>query len=211
MDVYSSFEKLVINEQRDKDYTTFVKDIGSKMVIVAPHDGGIEPGTSEIAKSISKDRYSCYCFEGLKSSGNKALHITSTRFDDPECVMMCKQSHMVVSIHGFDDDFEIVHVGGGNPEMREIMIVSLNSANFFAKSDISKHSGKNFKNICNIGMLGGIQLEISNGLRKRMFAGLNRKGRETTTELFDKFIDVIQCSLKGKEAFIIRDNINEII
>ena len=37
---------------------------------------------SEIRNEVSKN-YSLYLFEGLKSSGNKDLHITSTRFDEP--------------------------------------------------------------------------------------------------------------------------------
>lgn len=43
----------------------------------APHGGGIEPGTSEIADAIGGERGSFYTFGGLKSSGTADLHITS--------------------------------------------------------------------------------------------------------------------------------------
>jgi phage replication-related protein YjqB (UPF0714/DUF867 family) len=53
------------------------------VAVIAPHGGGIEPGTSELATAIAGDDFSLYLFEGLKSAGNGELHITSTNFDEP--------------------------------------------------------------------------------------------------------------------------------
>jgi phage replication-related protein YjqB (UPF0714/DUF867 family) len=67
---------------------------------VAPHGGGIEPGTSELADAIAGSDLSFYTFEGLKSSGNTDLHITSTRFDEPMCLTLLASSSVVVTLHG---------------------------------------------------------------------------------------------------------------
>jgi poly-gamma-glutamate hydrolase-like protein len=60
--------------------------------LVAPHGGGIEPGTSELADAIAASDLSFYTFEGLKPSGNTDLHITSTRFDEPMCLTLLASS-----------------------------------------------------------------------------------------------------------------------
>jgi phage replication-related protein YjqB (UPF0714/DUF867 family) len=48
-------------------------------------------------------------------------------------------------------------------------------------------------NICNIGRSGaGVQLEISEGLRKSFFASLNCAGRRQTTCQLDKFSEAVR-------------------
>jgi phage replication-related protein YjqB (UPF0714/DUF867 family) len=45
------------------------------LAILAPHGGGIEPGTSELAEAVAGEGLSFYAFEGLKRSGNAVLHV----------------------------------------------------------------------------------------------------------------------------------------
>jgi Poly-gamma-glutamate hydrolase len=80
--------------------TTLVRRARPKFALVAPHGGGIEPGTSELADAIAGSDLSFYTFEGLKSSGNTDLHITSTRFDEPMCLTLLASSSVVVTLHG---------------------------------------------------------------------------------------------------------------
>jgi phage replication-related protein YjqB (UPF0714/DUF867 family) len=201
-DTYKNFEKLSSVEKKNLDYQIVISNIDSRIAIVAPHGGGIEPGTSEIAKSISGDNFKCYCFEGIKSTKNKEyLHITSTNFDEQKCVEMCEGSDAVVTIHGADKDGDIVFIGGLNESLKRAMIDKLKEDGFNAQEDTTGHSGQDSGNICNKGVLKkGLQLEISKGLRKKMFKGLKRKDRQSTTDIFDKFIGSIRSVLRGQKA-----------
>jgi phage replication-related protein YjqB (UPF0714/DUF867 family) len=201
-DTYKNFKSLSAVEKKDVDFNIFTENVKSRIAIVAPHGGGIEPGTSEIARSISNGKYNCYCFEGIKSKENKELlHISSTNFDEPDCIAVCQSSDTVVTIHGADDDDDIVFVGGLNEELKRAMIEKLKKAGFKAKEDATGHSGQDNMNLCNKGtMKKGLQFEISNGLRKKMFKGLKRKDRKSTTKTFDKFIESIQCVLEKYET-----------
>jgi len=87
MDVYRNFAELSESEREDIDFRIYAfKREGSSTVIVAPHGGAIEPGTSEVAKKVANNALSLFIFEGIKSKDNKRLHITSTNFDEPRCV-----------------------------------------------------------------------------------------------------------------------------
>ena len=77
------------------------------------------------------------------------------------------------------------------------MIQKLKRVGFKAKQDTTRHSGQDIGNLCNKGtMKKGLQLEISNGLRKKLFKGLKRKDRKSTTPTYDKFIEAIQSVLE---------------
>ena len=103
-DKYPNFDVLSRSEISGIDYQISVRRAGDAFAIVAPHGGGIEPGTSEIADAIAAGEFSFYAFEGLKSSGNTDLHITSTRFDEPMCLTLIRQSDIVLTLHGEDSD-----------------------------------------------------------------------------------------------------------
>jgi phage replication-related protein YjqB (UPF0714/DUF867 family) len=179
------------------DYCRTILPRTSVITVIAPHGGGIEPGTSEIAKAIAGDQFSLYCFEGLKSQGNyKDLHITGTNFDDPDCVQLTGKSRVVLAIHGCDDDNEVVYVGGCNENIRTQLIDALTGAGFYAKKDVTAHSGRNPQNICNRGLPeGGVQLEIAEGLRLKMFRSLKRHERIFIQPPFEVFVNAVQESL----------------
>ena len=200
-DTYDNFEQLSAAEKEHVDYKIFTEDAKLKIAIVAPHGGGIEQGTSEIAQSISNGKYNCYCFEGIKSSENKKfLHITSTNFDEPKGIKVCQSSEAVVTIHGAENDEDIVFVGGLHKELKSALIEKLTKEGFNAKEDTTEHSGQDIGNLCNKGtMKRGLQIEISKGFRKKMFKGLNRKDRKFTTEIYAKFIESVQSVLEEYE------------
>lgn len=83
-DKYSSFAELVQNEPPGA-YSIRWRKTESTIAVIAPHGGAIEPGTSEIALEIAGADLSYYLFDGQKAKENSALHITSTRFDEPIC------------------------------------------------------------------------------------------------------------------------------
>jgi phage replication-related protein YjqB (UPF0714/DUF867 family) len=196
-DTYKDFKSLSAVEKEGKDYRIWARKINLRIAIVAPHGGGIEPGTSEIAKSIAGNDFTCYLFEGIKNRQNKKyLHLTSTNFDEPEGVKICNNSDMVLTVHGTEENDDFVYVGGRNQVLKNKMIRQLKNDGFNATEDTTHHSGRNAENICNrCKSLEGLQLEISKGLREKMFKELNATHQKSTTQVFDKFVQSIRSVL----------------
>jgi phage replication-related protein YjqB (UPF0714/DUF867 family) len=198
-DKYCDFATLALNEQAGIDYGILVRRARPAFAIVAPHGGGIEPGTSEIADAIAGERFSFYAFEGLKSTGNTDLHITSTRFDEPMCLTVLNVSDVVVTLHGeeSEEDGEGVFLGGLDDVLGAAICSALKQKGF----DVRKHTspnlqGRDKKNICNRGTSGaGVQLELSKAVRTTMFESLTRSGRKHPTERFDLFVTAIRSVL----------------
>lgn len=192
-DKYLSFSKLSQHEREGKDFTRIAIPRDTGIAILAPHGGGIEPGTSEIAAALARDDLSFYAFEGLKPSGSQALHITSTNIDEPSCVSLVGQSHTVVSIHGCQGEHELVYVGGLDGALRARLIQAFICAGIAAVEDNSHHSGKHPSNICNRGRSRkGAQLELTAGLRRKMFKGLKAAYRRHKTPLFALFVYAVR-------------------
>lgn len=86
-DKYQNFTELHANEKRDVDFSVTVRKTKSKVAVIAPHAGQIEPKTSEIAKEIAGTDLCLYLFEGKKSEANfETLHVTSENFNDSACL-----------------------------------------------------------------------------------------------------------------------------
>ncbi len=194
-DTYPNFAALEKHERSGIDYSVFVRRAEPAFAVVAPHGGGIEPGTSEIADAIAFQRWSFYAFEGLKRSGNRVLHITSTCFDEPMCLTLVGNTNRVVTIHGeeSDEDGEGVFVGGLDVELGTSIGDLLRTRGF----DVRKHpdpdlQGVDPKNICNRGAAGaGVQLELSQAVRKTLFESLTREGRKQRKPRFTIFVDAV--------------------
>jgi phage replication-related protein YjqB (UPF0714/DUF867 family) len=195
---YKSFADLSRSEHEGISYQRIVKKRGSGLAIIAPHGGGIEPGTSEIAKAIAGLLFSYYIFDGLKQEGNEILHITSTLFDEPKCLQLINDSEIVVVIHGCGGDEKAIHVGGLHDELKTRLLNALVKEGFDAHVARGNYAGDQLQNVCNRGCSGrGIQLEISDGLRRAMFKGFDREGRKITTDIFRKFVASIHKELRS--------------
>jgi phage replication-related protein YjqB (UPF0714/DUF867 family) len=199
-DTYPNFATLQQHERSGIDYSILIRREESAFAILAPHGGGIEPGTSEIADAIARLRWSFYAFEGLKSSGNSVLHITSTRFDEPMCLILLSETTRVVTIHGeeSEDDGEGVFVGGLDEELGARVGALLKEQGF----DVRKHTDRNLQgldpqNICNRGRAGaGVQLELSRAVRATLFESLTREGRKHPTPRFTVLVDAVAAALE---------------
>ena len=195
-DTYPNFAALARNERSGIDYQVRVRRARPAFAIMAPHGGGIEPGTSEIADAIASDRHSFHTLEGLKSSGNAVLHITSTRFDEPMCLSVLGHTAVVVTLHGehSEDDGEVVFVGGRKRALGDRIGAALARQGF----DVRKHDdpdlqGLEERNICNRGTSGaGVQLELSRAVRKTLFESLTREGRIYPTARFEVFVGAVR-------------------
>ena len=198
-DKYPDFDALSRNETSGIDFRILARRAKASFAIVAPHGGGIEPGTSEVADSIADAECCFYAFEGLKSSDNSDLHITSTHFDEPLCLKLIRQSQVVITIHGEESEAngEGVFLGGRNQALGKNIGTALIAAGF----GVRKHpdpdlQGTEAANQCNRGKSrSGVQLELSRAVRKEMFLSLTREGRKCTTAKFHTFVDVVHAVL----------------
>lgn len=181
-DKYANFAALAHGEL-PQSYSIRVRNLGSRIAVVAPHGGAIEPGTSEVACAIAGDDLSYYVFEGLKSKANTDLHITSTSFDEPQCLQLVTAASVVVAVHGEASDEPVVFLGGRNTACMSAVQSALAAAGFVTGNHTNVAlQGRDPSNIVNRGLCGaGVQLELSRGLRKQLFASLESGGRAQPT------------------------------
>ncbi|ARW40245.1 poly-gamma-glutamate hydrolase family protein [Bacillus amyloliquefaciens] len=192
-DVYRNFAELQSNEP-DTNYNILAIDRTSPVLILAPHGGSIEGGTSELARELSKN-YSTYLFESLKTPNGFDLHITSTHFDEPTALDLVARHQRVISLHGYSDSAEHIIVGGTDPVRGQTLVDRLNAAGFSAELVGAGHrfAGASSANIANKCITGeSLQIELSTGLRKSMFGKFSLNGRAgTETETFYKFAGLL--------------------
>lgn len=178
-DKYKNFEELNKHEKRGRDFDIEKVLRKSDFAIIAIHGGGIEPGTTEIARRIAGEDFSFYTFAGKKDKGNfDDLHITSDRFDEPECLELVGKHKKVISIHGEKSkDKEFVIMGGLDFGLRDKTGRMLVDAGFVLKES-SNLKGEGATNICNLCASGaGVQLEISKKIRDRLISDKELMGR----------------------------------
>ena len=164
---------------------------------MAPHSGGIEFGTDPIAQSIADPEHTFWAFKGIKKTGNRILHITSTRFDVPDALKITLAAQTVITIHGCHGEASVVHVGGRHSELKSQIYQSLCRAGFNAQiSTEPALRGENPTNLCNRCISGrGVQLEISKGLRKTMFNSYEGRDTRKKTECFFRFTNAVKTAL----------------
>jgi len=199
MDVYRNFAELIESEREGIDFRIYaVKRKGSSTVIVAPHGGAIEPGTSEVAKEVAHNDLSLAIFEGIKPKGNKRLHITSANFDEPRCVELVQESDTVVAIHGEGSAGLSVFLGGRDDNLRAKLIAALERYGYAVKTHGNPGlHGLAPENICNRGRDGvGVQIELSSGLRQTFFQSLTEKGRKKPAGELVRFAAAVREGLQ---------------
>ena len=194
-DRYENFEMLCLGEPPDA-FRIRCNRRPSDVLIIAPHGGKIERWTSEIAAEISDDEYNLYCFEGRKRSQNRDLHITSSRFDEPQALEMLSGCNQVVAVHGCAGEEQVVYLGGLDHALRDAIAQSL-AAHGIA---VDVHQNPNFqgvhpKNICNRGRRGcGVQLELSFGLRSSLTEAAATEGMPTIAMFAAAIRDAIEAT-----------------
>ena len=169
-----SFQEIADTKTEGFDYRISVLDRGSAIVIIAPHGGDIEPGTSEIAAAVADVDLSLYDFKGLRNtSGHRELHLPSHIFDEPRCLELVETAETVVAIHGRKDgdDAQRVWIGGLDVQRCRKTMAELVKVGFEAvvREPGETLAGTAISNICNRGKRrAGIQLEIPKTLRDRL-------------------------------------------
>lgn len=165
-DLYPCYTALAALEREGQDYRVHCLWRDSPLTILAPHGGGIEPGTLPLARLLAGDVYNFYGFEGLKSGAeNRQLHLTSHRFDEPRCLDLLARSPRVLVIHGFRQPADSACVGGLDRELATLLANALSRAGIPIVS-LPGRRGLHPNNLCNRGATGaGVQLELGRDLR----------------------------------------------
>src|SRR5436309_466442 len=101
-----------------------------RCLLIAPHGGGIEPGTSEIMRAVADlGGWAWYEFAGFLRQGNReALHLRSTAFNEPALLGLLPQTAFVIAFHGALEAREpVVYAGGRFKPGRETIARSINA------------------------------------------------------------------------------------
>jgi phage replication-related protein YjqB (UPF0714/DUF867 family) len=193
-----------------------------KTVILAPHGGGIERGTSELCLAVAGYHpanlpitppaavtYDYWMFEGVREDDNRPLHVPSTGCDDQWAVSLCAGACNALSLHGFepkpplDPDAQLILVGGKDTALHDLLLPAFKKAGLKAVDPgQGELDGNDDKNIVNKTRKGeGTQLELSTPLRDAMFTDIRRSRRKhTTTEVFWTFAAVCRDAIDRLEV-----------
>lgn len=196
-DKYQNFADLAANEVEGTDYRITVMDRPSEIAVIAIHAGAIEGGTSELTQEVAAETFSSYMFEAIKSSGNTALHITSTHFDEPRALDLVGKSAYCLSLHGYSDTVnKHTLIGGADHDIKQQAYQALVAAGFSAEilPEEDRLSGSDPENICNkTTREKGLQLELSTAQRGAFFTVNTSSGRKNSqTDEFYRYTAVLK-------------------
>jgi phage replication-related protein YjqB (UPF0714/DUF867 family) len=173
----SDFAELARRYKYGQDFEIDIRHADARVLILAPHGGKIEPGTSEVCRAIAGAEFTSYCLEGrLGSSNYDCLHVKSECFDEPQALKLASQARILVTVHGCDRrERELVYVGGRDTSLGERIARGLVQAGFVAEPAPIELKGIHPGNIVNRGRTGkGVQLEISRRLRDALMQDRKR-------------------------------------
>lgn len=196
-DKYPGYEALGISETEGVDFEINARHGASGIAVIAPHGGGIEPGTAEIADAIAGSEHSFYCFKGTKSSGNAELHITSKNFDEPRGLRMVESVDTVIAVHGCRKKDSVVRVGGLNHDLVAGLKQILTRSGFETKKTTTQGlQGISPENICNRCQgRRGAQLEVPETLRRKMFDQSGQFNSGVRTGVFQRFVAAVRSAI----------------
>ena len=193
VDAYNSVAELLDRERHHIEIDNRV-DGRSRIAVLAPHAGEIEPFTGEIARAVAGKDHRFYRFVGKAPEGNSRLHVTSTRFDEPMLRSVLQGARTAISIHGAAGDEDAVTlIGGVNRTLAAEIRKYLELAGFAVMDAPAYLSGTDPRNVVNRVPEGGVQLELTARLRQDLRKGFLRKVR------FDCYVQAIRAALAENE------------
>lgn len=201
MDIYSSYSQLAGGQIEGIDYQRLWRlSSVSTLAFFAIHGGGIEPGTTELADACAADIHEYYTLDAFKpAGGNSDLHVTSTRYDEPQALAMAAAATHIVSFHGFADTVNLTtYLGGLDFNLRDQIGQSLRDAGFSVQIATSELDGGDPKNICNRTSRGmGVQMELSTAQRQAFFLNgdTSRANRVNRTAAFTSYVAAVKAGI----------------
>ena len=204
MTSFREFAELILYTIKDKDYRLIFRDCSADATIVAVHGGGIEPLTSELATAIAGQEHNLYDFRGLRAQGNDMLRIPIHRFDDMRLQNLMKRSQTAIAIQGAADATEIVHLGGRNKRLREIVREHLQQAGFETAGPTGCRPAHDPALFFNWPAQGGIQIELPTCLRAQMatspLEGFRWEDASCWNTRFHAFVEAVRSALAVYQA-----------
>jgi phage replication-related protein YjqB (UPF0714/DUF867 family) len=174
-----------------------------RCLLVAPHGGGIEPGTSELLRAVAElGNWAWYEFAGFLRKGNvEGLHMASTQFDEPTLLGLLPKANFVVTLHGSQDAGEAAaRIGGSWDAGRSAMVASINASvgTHGVRAVEAADTGNDPANIANRGKSGrGIRIELSRAARNVLFPpDCSREARGRRSPGLAALAKAIHTSLK---------------
>ena len=192
-DTYANYAELSANQVLGVDYKIQSSTSISSVAVIAIHGGGIEVGTTELAKAVSVlGNYNYYSFLGLLKFDNSILHITSANFDEKTGRDIVAKSKYTLSIHGASGTEKVTYLGGLDTALGKQIQNALTAAGFIVKPAKAGLEGTDKANIANSNISGmGVQLELSRGLRDSF---LSKTGSSTLAK-YSKAINSVLIKL----------------
>lgn len=209
-DRYKDLSELRARLRSGKHFRIRALDRKSKITVVSPHGGRIEPGSSRLARVIAGDDLNFFDFQGLTRFFPRPvdLHVTSTRFRDEILDRLLAQSLTAVSIHGMGTEGKgQIWVGGLNEEAKSLVAASLTGLGFAIDCDSPKYRGRSAKNFVNFPPQKGLQLELSDDVMRSLFARNDRLfdrrleqsqqgGRAASSTLMSQFAHAVRSAVQ---------------
>jgi phage replication-related protein YjqB (UPF0714/DUF867 family) len=195
-DRYASFAELARATREGVDWRVEARAGRTGVLVLAPHGGGIEAGTSELARAVAGDDHSLYLFEGLRARDNGDLHITSTRFDEPRLAPLLADARRVLSLHGCQGREPVAYVGGRDEALARRVTEALGRIGVAARPPEDALAGADRRNVCNRGRSGaGVQVELTRALRAELVEGLDPAGRTRATPALGRLAAALREAL----------------
>jgi phage replication-related protein YjqB (UPF0714/DUF867 family) len=192
------------------------------MAVIAPHGGWIEPNTDEIALGLAADlglphfvfiaHATASCLDkygGPDRSNHRALHITSTHFNDARAETLMRSVNRGLAIHGHGGNNKIC-VGGATPALRTAFksYYDTNTKQYSpsqtsaviatSDADCTGITGTAAANISNRSRTGaGLQLEMSSKVRSELVASMNGSDRRFWTSFRNAVRAACRVNLGG--------------
>ncbi|MCJ1655432.1 poly-gamma-glutamate hydrolase family protein [Staphylococcus sp. NRL 16/872] len=204
-DTYRSMSDLFAHTTQGIDWQKERSNKNSNVLIFAPHGGNIEKGTTELAKAIAnKGNYDYYAFNAIRNGNNKALHVTSTNYDDKDLINTNYNRDVSVSVHGAGQaqGYNTVLMGGRDTQLLGLISQELKKFKFNVQRATGYLAGTDANNIVNFNKKGmGVQLEITPDIRKSFFkdgndASVARKVVTNWTSRMDNFATAVSNAIK---------------
>lgn len=207
-DVYPNFAALAAANTLGIDYEIVWRPVvgENQLLHLAIHGGAIESTTTQLARYCAGNSGAYYSFMGIRSSGNTALHITSTHFDEPTALALIAQSAFTVSWHGSSGSSPITHMGGLDTYSKAIVVQELESAGFVCDNATGDINGDDPNNIDDRNLRrAGVQLELSLAQRQAFFLGGDTSSASVNnaanrTQTFYRYADAVVRAMAAAMA-----------
>ncbi len=202
-DYYKSMTELYNDTKEGIDWKKDTRNVGKSVLIVAPHGGNIEQGTSELTKLVANNGdFDYFSFEAIRPSNNTQLHVTSTNYDDATLHDMIQDRTATISIHGAQGEEQLVYLGGYQSPLRDAIQSQLERKGFVVKIPPEYLGGLSNANFINkVEESTGVQLELTTALRKAFFkdgdasTASRKKIENWTTTMYD-FAEALNDAIK---------------